>query len=124
MPGVSPSIGVIKRTTTHETRRRPRTTLQSVRDKEPARTKEDYRQQRLAEHDERRGQLGSDTEHSTALNIKELVLEVYALHVRQLAAEENYVKVDSVNRKDRTDGRTILSWTARYGYPQMASKLM
>ena len=38
--------------------------------------------------------MGSDTEHSTALNIKELVLEVYALNVRQLAAEENHVKVD------------------------------
>ena len=30
----------------------------------------------------------------------------------------------SVNRKDRIDGRTILSWTARYGYTQMASKLI
>ncbi|KAL9063448.1 MAG: hypothetical protein Q9161_009464 [Pseudevernia consocians] len=30
----------------------------------------------------------------------------------------------SVNRKDSIDGRTILSWTARYGYTQMASKLI
>ena len=30
----------------------------------------------------------------------------------------------NVNRHDSIDGRTILSWTARYGYTQMASKLM
>lgn len=30
----------------------------------------------------------------------------------------------SVNRKDRVNGRTILSWTASYGYTQMASKLI
>ncbi len=92
MPGISPSIGVIKRITTHETGRRSRTTFQSARDKQLARAREDYRQERLAERDERRDQLGSDTEHSTALNMKALVLEVYALHVRQLAAEENHVK--------------------------------
>lgn len=92
MLGVNPDIGVIRRTTIREAGRRPRTTFQSDQDKDITRNREVYRRERLAERDERWGQLASDPEHSTALNVKECVLEVYALYVQQLAAEENHMK--------------------------------
>ena len=79
-------------TTTHEPGKHPRTTFQSDRDKEPAYAREMYRQGKLAEHDERRKQLVSNPDHSTALDIKECVLEVKQLYSKQLAAEENQMK--------------------------------
>lgn len=89
--GISPSIGPIRCTTTHETGKRPRTTFQSDRDKELTRAREIYRQEKLVERDERRKQSASNPEHSMALNIKECLLEVQQLYLKQLAAEENHV---------------------------------
>ena len=89
--GISPSIGPIRCTTTHETGKRPRTTFQSDRDKELACARETYRQEKLAERDERRKQSAANPEHSMALNIKECLLEVQQLYFKQLAAEENHV---------------------------------
>lgn len=89
--GISPSIGPIRCTTTHETGKRPRTTFQSDRDKELACARETYRQEKLAERDERRKQSASNPAHSMVLNIKECLLEVQQLYLKQLAAEENHV---------------------------------
>ena len=90
--GISPSIGPIRCTTTYEAGKRPRTTFQSDRDKELARAREIYCQKKLVEHDKRREQSASNPGHSTALNIKECVLEVQTLFLKQLAAAKNHVK--------------------------------
>ena len=44
------------------------------------------------EHEKRKQQSASNPDYSTALNIRECVLEVQALHLIQLAAELNHVK--------------------------------
>lgn len=89
--GISPSIGPIRCTTTHETGKRTRTTFQSDRDKELACARETYRQEKLAKRDERRKQSASNPEHLMALNIKECLLEVQQFFLKQLATEENHV---------------------------------
>ena len=90
--GINPSIGPIRSTTTHDTGKRPRTTIQSDQDKELANARETYRREKLAERDKRREQSASNPEHSTALNIKECILGVQELYLKQLATEENHVK--------------------------------
>ena len=90
--GVSPSIGPIRCTTTYETGKRPRTIFQSDQDRGLACARETYRQEKLEERKKRREQSASNPEHSTAVNIKECLLEVQTLYMKELAAEENHVK--------------------------------
>jgi hypothetical protein len=89
--GISPSIRPIRCATTYETGKHPRTTFQSDRDKELVCARETYRQEKLAERDKRRIQSAFNPEHSMALNIKECLLEVQQLYLKQLAAEENHM---------------------------------
>ena len=90
--GINPSIGPIRCTTTCEIGKRPRTIFQSARDKELAHTRELYRQEQLVEHENCRKQLVSSSEYSTALDIKDCVLQVQRLCLRDLAVKENHIK--------------------------------
>lgn len=87
--GINPGIGPIRLAKTHEPGKRPRTIFQSDRDQKLAGERETYRQEKLAERDERRKQ--SNPDHSKAVNIKECLLEVQQVYLNQLAAEENHV---------------------------------
>lgn len=90
--GINPRIGEIRCTTTYETGKRPRTIFQSDQDRDLACAREKYRQEKLEERKKRREQSTSNPEHSTAVNIKECLLEVQTLYMKQLAAKENHVK--------------------------------
>lgn len=92
MVGINPSTGPIRYITTYEAGKRPRTTFQSDQDKELARARDIYRQEKLAERDERRQQMSSNPDYSMALDIKKCVLDVQKLCLKDLAAEENHVK--------------------------------
>jgi len=90
--GISPSIGPVKCTTTREIGKYPRTIFQDARDKEFADAGELYHQEQLVKYEKRNRHLFPNSEYSTALDIKECVLQVQKLCVRDLAVEENYVK--------------------------------
>lgn len=89
--GISPSIGPIRLTKTHEPGKRARTIFRSDRDQKLAGERETYRREKLAERDKRRKQSASNPGHSMAVNIKECLLEVQQVYLNQLAAEENHV---------------------------------
>ena len=74
--GINPSIGPVKCTTTREIGKRPRTIFQSGRDKELMDARELYRQEQLVDHDRRSEQSVPSSEYSTALDIKECVLQM------------------------------------------------
>ena len=90
--GINPSTGPIRYTMTHEAGKRPRTTFQSDQDKEFARARDEYRQEKLAEREKRRQQMTSKPDYSMALDIKKCVLDVQKLCLKDLAVEENHVK--------------------------------
>lgn len=90
--GINPSIGPIRCTMTCEIGKRPRTIFQSARDKELAHTRKLHRQEQLVEHKKRRKQLVPSSEYSTALDIKECLLQVQKLCLKDLAVKENHIK--------------------------------
>ena len=90
--GISPYIGTIKHTTTEKTGIRRQTIFQSHRDSDLATARETYRREKLAEREKRKIQSTSDLERSKALDIKNCVLEVQKLCLKDLAVEENHVK--------------------------------
>jgi hypothetical protein len=85
-------IGLISYTTTRDANERSETIFQSDRDKKLARGRDLYRQRQIEKHEKRKEQSISNPEYSTSLNIKECVLDVQAIYLRQLAVEENHVK--------------------------------
>lgn len=89
---INPSIGPVSCTTTREIGKRPRSIFQSARDKELAHARESYRQEQVVDHGERNEQSVPSSEYSTARDIKECVLQVQKLCLRDLAVEENHVK--------------------------------
>ena len=88
---INPSIGPVNRTTAHEGAKRLGNIYQSARNKELAHDRERYCQEQLAKHKKRSEDLAFNSEYSTALDIKECVLQVQKLCLRDLAAEENHV---------------------------------
>ena len=90
--GISPGIGPIICTTIREVGKRPRTIFQSTRDKELADARELHRQQQLVEHKKRSERVAASSEYSTALDIKECLLQVQKLCLKDLAVEENHIK--------------------------------
>ena len=90
--GINPSTGPIRYRMTHEAGKRPRTTFQSDQDKELARARDMYRQEKLAEREKRRQQMTSNPDYSMGLDIKKCVLDVQKLCLKDLAVEENHVK--------------------------------
>lgn len=90
--GISPHIGTIEHTTTKKAGIGRQTTFQSHRDSDLAVARETYRREKLAEREKRKIQSTSDLERSKALDIKNCVLEVQKLCLRDLAVEENHVK--------------------------------
>lgn len=89
---ISLCIRPIKCTTTHEIRKRFRKTFQSNQDKKLTCAQEMYCQKRLTEHNKCRKLLAFNPDHLMALNIKECLLKVQQLYLKQLAAKENHVK--------------------------------
>lgn len=89
---INPSIGPVRCMTTRKVGKRPRTIIQSARDRELEHARELYRQEQLSDHEKRSEQSIPSSEYSTALDIKECVLQVQKLYLRDLAAEENHVK--------------------------------
>lgn len=90
--GIDPSIGPVRFTTTREMGKHRRTIFQSVRDKKLADARELYRQVQLGEHEKLSEQFVPGSEHSTAMDIKECVLQVQKVCLRDLAVEENHLK--------------------------------
>lgn len=74
--GIHPSIGPVRCTTTREIGKRPRTIFQSARDKGFADARDLHRQEQLVEHEKRSEQLVPGSEYSTAVDIKECMLQV------------------------------------------------
>ena len=89
--GISPSIGQIRISKNHEANR-PQNIFRSDRDKELAHERELHRQERLERREKRKEQCTSDPEYLTGLDIKECVLDVQAMFLKQLAFEENDFK--------------------------------
>ncbi len=90
--GISPHLGAIKHTTIEKAGFSRHTTFQSHRDSDLAMTRETYRREKLAEREKRKTQSTCDLERSKALDIKQCVLEVQKLCLKDLAVEENHVK--------------------------------
>lgn len=78
--GIDTGIGLIRCTTSYDPGSRPRTTYQSDRDRELAHARETYRQQTLAKSEKRWKQSALNSDHSTALSIKEVCLK-YNNHI-------------------------------------------
>jgi hypothetical protein len=68
------------------------TTFQSDRNKKLARERELYRQKQIEKQKKRKEQSIFNSKYSTDLNIKECVLNVQAIYLKQLIVEENHVK--------------------------------
>ena len=71
---------------------RCRTIFQSDQDKELTCARELYRQGQVEQRENCKEHSISNPDYMTGLNIKECVLDVQALYLKQLAAEENHVK--------------------------------
>jgi hypothetical protein len=85
------SIKFIK-CTIRDVNRRFEITFQSDRDKKLARERELYRQKQIEKQKKRKEQSIFNSKYSTDLNIKECVLNVQAIYLKQLVVEENHVK--------------------------------
>jgi hypothetical protein len=89
---ISHNIGFIECTITRNANGCSRTIFQSDRDKALARKRELYRQKQIEKHKKHKKQSIFNQEYSTGLNIKECVLNIQALYLKQLVVEENHVR--------------------------------
>lgn len=90
--GISPHIGIIKHATTEKVGVGRQAIFQSHRDSDRATARDAYRRGKLAEREKRKIRSNFDLERSKALDIKNCVLEVQKLCLKDLAVEENHVK--------------------------------
>jgi hypothetical protein len=80
------------RCTIRDVNRRFKITFQSDRDKKLAHERKSYRQKQIEKQKKRKKQSIFNSKYSTNLNIKECILNVQAIYLKQLVVEKNHVK--------------------------------